>query len=162
MSIVRFISDLHHEHLQASSFRGFSSLKEHDQFLQEQWNSVVNKRDVTYILGDLNMEKRNYEFLESLNGKKYVLGGNHDKLNHSKELIKYVEGIGGVKIYKNKYILTHIPIHPEELRDFHINIHGHLHFKIINDKRYWNVCCEQSHINFKPISLNELIEFYNG
>lgn len=37
-----------------------------------------------------------------------------------------------------------------------LNIHGHIHSKVINDYRLVNVCVE--HINFKPIKLGELIK----
>jgi calcineurin-like phosphoesterase family protein len=51
--------------------RGFSSIEEHDEHIIAKWNSVVNKRDVTYILGDMTMEKSSpYPLLDRLNGFK--------------------------------------------------------------------------------------------
>ena len=52
-----------------------------------------------------------------------------------------------------EFWLSHAPIHPEELRD-RINIHGHVHYKNIDDARYFNVSCEN--IGFKPISLENI------
>ena len=37
--------------------RGFKNEFEMDDYIVEQWNSVVKKKDVTWILGDITMEK---------------------------------------------------------------------------------------------------------
>ena len=58
-------------------------------------------------------------------------------------------------------ILTHIPVHPESLARWGLNVHGHLHANRVNlplaqipDRRYFNVSMEQ--INYTPISLEEV------
>ena len=79
MSIVRFIADLHLGHKFMATHRGFASVEEHDEHIITQWNSVVHKRDTTYILGDVTMEKaEQYALLDRLNGAKRVVLGNHD------------------------------------------------------------------------------------
>jgi calcineurin-like phosphoesterase family protein len=81
MSIVRFIADLHLSHENMAKRRGFSTIEEHDEHIIEKWNSVVHKRDITYILGDITMEKSApYHLLDRLNGQKYVVLGNHDRI----------------------------------------------------------------------------------
>lgn len=168
MSVVRFISDLHVGHANMISKRGFSNIEYHDENIIEQWNMTVNKRDVTYILGDLTMEKANYEFLSKLAGIKYIIGGNHDKPNHTSEILRYVSRFAGIIKYKSKsypntvFWLTHCPIHPLELDMYNnkgiqaYNIHGHIHdgYKI-EDYRYKNVCAEN--INYKPKTIEELL-----
>jgi len=161
MSIIRFYSDPHFGHTNMAIKRGFNSADEMDNHIITEWNKVVSKKDVTYILGDITMEKNNYEVLNRLNGIKKIIGGNHDELTHSKSLINYCNGISGVFYYKDKLlglkvILTHIPIHPSEL-EFRskFNIHGHVHENSLPDKRYINVCAEV--IDYKPKRLIELI-----
>jgi calcineurin-like phosphoesterase family protein len=129
---------------------------------------VVHKRDITYILGDVTMEKAEYDILNRLNGKKYVVLGNHDKLGHTRKLLEYVDSVAGMTQYKG-VILTHCPIHPMELEyRFNKNIHGHIHEKLVErdftlfgiplfkrvDKRYICVSCE--HVNYTPKTLEEL------
>lgn len=52
--------------------------------LEEMWNSVVGESDVTVIPGDiswamnLSQAKADFDFLNSLNGKKIIGKGNHD------------------------------------------------------------------------------------
>lgn len=166
MSIVRFIADLHLGHTNMALHRGFATVEEHDEYIITQWNSVVSKRDVTYILGDVTMEKKaSYVLLDQLNGAKHVVLGNHDRRQDVPHLLKHVESVAGMIQYKG-IMLTHCPIHPMELDyRFNKNIHGHIHEKQvmldipiapmeIADDRYVCVSCEQ--VDYKPKSLQDL------
>ena len=169
MSTVRFIADLHLGHDNMAKRRGFQSTADHDNHIISRWNSVVSKRDLTYILGDVTMEsKSHYQALDKLNGRKIVVLGNHDKASHVKDLLNHVESVSGMVKYKGIF-LTHCPIHPRELeyRVSH-NIHGHIHsnyveydvrlfgIKIVSrvDRRYICVSCE--HTQYLPKTLAEL------
>lgn len=160
MGNVFIISDLHFGHRNMALHRGFKSVEEHDQHIIDCWNSVVTKGDTVWILGDVSMEKATeYHKLGLLKGHKKVVLGNHDmcKPSHNAEMLKYVNCVSGAVTNKSKgYILTHIPIHPNELEyRFKINIHGHVHEKNINDNRYVNVCCEV--VNYTPKLLKEVL-----
>jgi calcineurin-like phosphoesterase family protein len=148
--------------------RGFSSAEEHDMFIVEKWNSVVDKRDITYILGDITMEKTGgYRYLDMLNGIIRVIGGNHDMPRHTHELLKHVESISGMVKYKEIF-LTHAPIHPRELAyRVPYNIHGHIHEYSVEthgifgkwfkkkDPRY--ICVSMEQIDYTPKTIGELI-----
>jgi calcineurin-like phosphoesterase family protein len=168
MATVRFIADLHLGHKNMALKRGFTTVEQHDEHIIEKWNSVVHKRDITYILGDVTMEKAEYDILNRLNGRKYVVLGNHDKLGHTRKLLEYVDSVAGMMKYKG-VMLTHCPMHPMELEyRFNKNIHGHIHEKLVErdftlfgiplfkrvDKRYICVSCE--HVDFTPKTLEEL------
>lgn len=168
MSTVRFIADLHFGHENMAKHRGFASADEQDEFIVQQWNKTVHKRDITYILGDVTMEKANYDILDRLNGRKIVVGGNHDKPNQSRKMLEHVDYLAGMVQYKGIF-LTHCPVHPMEM-DYRIkyNIHGHIHEKVVEvpvklfgrtifkrvDRRYICVSCEQ--VNYTPKSLKDL------
>jgi calcineurin-like phosphoesterase family protein len=145
--------------------RGFSSVEEHDEHIIAKWNDVVSKRDVTYILGDVTMEKKSpYALLDKLNGRKHVVMGNHDRRQDVEALLKHVDSVAGMVQYKG-IILTHCPIHPMELDyRFPKNIHGHIHDKQvmlgglpieIPDERYICVSCER--VDYTPRTLEELL-----
>jgi calcineurin-like phosphoesterase family protein len=156
MSNVYLISDLHLGHLNMAIRRGFSNVEDHDNHVIEKWNSVINKKDTVWILGDITMEKTQpYRLLDELKGIKNVVLGNHDLPQHVPELLKYTNKVCGSFSYKG-CILTHIPINEFELRRFRYNIHGHLHSNVIEDQRYINVSCER--VEYTPILLNELIK----
>jgi calcineurin-like phosphoesterase family protein len=168
MARVFFIADLHLGHTNMALKRGFAAVEEHDEYIIKKWNSVVSKRDVTYILGDVTMEKSApYELLDRLNGVKHVVLGNHDRRQDVKKLLEYVDSVAGMMQYKG-IMLTHCPIHPMELDyRFKHNIHGHTHEKLVeydfklfgktvihSDRRYICVSCEQ--VNYAPKTLEEL------
>jgi calcineurin-like phosphoesterase family protein len=56
------------------------NLKEHNDALISNWNSMVKKGDKTIIAGDFAYSNHNH-FLAALNGKKILVTGNHDKAN---------------------------------------------------------------------------------
>lgn len=141
--------------------RGFKDENEMDEYIVSEWNKVVNKRDTVWILGDITMEKSNYEILDRLNGIKKVILGNHDEPQHVPKLLQFVNKVCAVQYVKTKefgnLIFTHIPIHPQELEyRFKINIHGHVHENTLDDKRYINVSAEV--IDYKPKLLSEIIK----
>ena len=107
--------------------RGHASSEEHDNLLITSWNKVVHKKDLTYILGDVTMETHeHYHMLDQLNGRKIVVLGNHDLPAHTVTLLQYVETVAGMVDWKG-YVLTHAPIHPNEISFCRGNIHAHIH-----------------------------------
>lgn len=178
---IRFISDYHFGHLNMAKRRGFKDEFEMNEYIVDKHNSIVNKKDTTYILGDITMEKDKwYFYLDQMNGYKKVILGNHDKPQHVPELLKYVNNVSGMLRFKSKefgsMFLTHCPIHQDELNyRVKYNIHGHVHEnsltrivwdhlnksdKVILDERYINVSCEV--IDYTPKELKELIKITNG
>jgi len=160
MSTVRFYSDPHFHHKNMAVKRGFKDEIEMNEYIIKEWNNIVTKKDVTWILGDITMEKNNYEILNKLNGLKKIILGNHDLPQHVKYLLNYCNSVSscfkiGVKELKSNVILTHIPIHESEINRFKYNIHGHVHDKSLLDKRYINVSAEV--IDYKPKTLEELL-----
>lgn len=178
MSIVRFMGCLHIGHTSIAKYRGFQDEFYHDEYLIEQWNKIVHKRDTTYILGDVTMEtSKHYYQLDRLAGRKIVVLGNHDKYQDIPELLKYVDGVAGCVDYKG-YFLSHAPIHVSEIGQYRANIHAHIHHQnilanfeinrmyqdkennpIISTKdKYFNV--DAKLMDFKPKTLEELCLLY--
>lgn len=155
MSKRYIISDLHFSHRNMALKRGFSDEIEHDNHIITSWNSVVTKKDVVFILGDITMEKHTpYNLLDKLNGIKKVILGNHDQPQHVPHLLKHVNSV--CSCYQTKgIILTHIPIHESEIQRFRKNVHGHVHENSLDDPRYVNVSCEV--VDYKPVLLESLI-----
>ncbi|MCP4521000.1 MAG: hypothetical protein GY827_04790 [Cytophagales bacterium] len=146
--------------------RGFENAQEHDNHIIEKWNSVVTKKDIVWILGDITMEKKDpLKLLDRLNGSKKVVLGNHDRPQDVPDMLKHVNHVCSSFTKKN-VIFTHIPIHPQEMNRFRLNVHGHLHENLVleweiggvqvPDKRFINVSCER--VDFTPVLLNDLID----
>lgn len=73
-----------------------------DKWLIDLWNSQVTKKDVVYILGDFSFHnaEENKKLLSKLNGKKFLILGNHD--GNSDKLDNHFEQITQIKEFKYK------------------------------------------------------------
>lgn len=136
-----------------------------DEDMKNLWNATVGQFDRVYCLGDWAMKKQFIKIASELNGKKVLVKGNHDIFDMD-EYAPYFEDIracvvGGEKGTGNRYILSHIPIHPGSMDRFDVNIHGHLHTRRVLkedgtiDPRYF--CVSMEHIGYKPILLDEAL-----
>lgn len=158
-----FISDTHFGHKNIITFkdgddkllRPFDSVEEMDEHMVECWNSVVKDGDRVYHLGDVVINRKALPIMDRLNGKKVLVKGNHD-IFKLRDYVKYFDDIRAYKVMpEHGIICSHIPIHPESLERWRLNIHGHLHGNILPDKKYLSVCVEQ--INYTPVELEELV-----
>jgi calcineurin-like phosphoesterase family protein len=168
---VYFISDLHLGHERLCKGLRQMSAEESDELIINNWNKIVKKKDVVYILGDIVMEdpKKVEGYLNRLHGIKYIIGGNHDTRKVCQKYQELNIPVMGCVEYKG-FICTHIPIHPNEVKFFKGNIHGHIHLKGKLDEsvynptdpigRYYNVNCEFH--NYTPIPFEKIEAWFNS
>lgn len=156
------ISDTHFGHSKIFEFEEsrretFTDIEYMTDEIVRRWNEVVSPNDVVFHLGDIALGGVDIQsIVRRLNGKKYLIRGNHD---NKIDTYYYNCGFSGVysMIEIGSVILTHIPIHPQEFYRWTTNIHGHVHSKSIKgDDRYINVCGEV--INYTPIKMSNLKE----
>lgn len=167
------ISDTHFNHPKILTFkndkdeliRPFSSTKEMDEFIIDNWNMVVDNGDKVYHLGDVFFGDPEYfkRLWPRLNGSKRLIVGNHDD-------IRFLSSGG---FFKNVYmwrklpelgcILSHVPLHNSTLQGKHIredqgfiNVHGHIHEKAAPSVMHINVSVEQT--GYQPVELEPLLE----
>jgi calcineurin-like phosphoesterase family protein len=175
MPSVFLVSDTHFGHKGVCHFtrndgvtklRPFDTPEEMDEFMVEAWNAKVRPNDKVYHLGDVVINRKALGIMRRLNGDKVLIRGNHDIFPDA----EYREHFRELRAYHvmNGMILSHIPIHPESLGRFGVNIHGHTHAnrvmlpgfngKItdIVDVRYHCVCVEQT--DFAPILFEDVIK----
>lgn len=172
MARVFFTSDLHFGHKNlCQGLRGMTA-EESDKLIIDNWNKVVTKRDVVYVLGDITMENQNDipKYISQLNGRIVLIGGNHDTKQCCDVYRKLGITVMGCLKYKG-FICTHIPVHPYELEHedgqlFRGNIHGHIHKSGIIDGEeytpktdygplYYNVNIELH--DYTPIAFDDLV-----
>lgn len=167
MCIVRFIADTHFGHTKLIENLRNMSVEEHDNLIITNWNKIINKRDITYIIGDFVLEKPNLieKYISQLNGEIRIIGGNHDTIKCCKEFSRLGIVTLGCLEYKG-FIITHIPINKKELLRWKSfgqsnigNIHGHIHNDTLGYP-YYNVCCER--VNYTPQTLEQIIQQYKN
>ncbi|HUM41589.1 MAG TPA: metallophosphoesterase [Fervidobacterium sp.] len=166
MSNTFFIGDLHLGHKKILGFspqRGGTNIEEHDEWIISQWNSVVQKNDMVWVLGDVAFSGEALKLVDRLRGYKRLVRGNHDTQS-TEAYLKYFNNVFGI-VKENGMWLSHAPVHPQELRG-KINVHGHVHHNSIRfedgglDPRYINVSVEN--INGIPLSMEDLRKKLKG
>lgn len=135
----------------------------------EWYNELVSPEDRVYILGDVAFSPSSMRSVVSrLAGRKCLIPGNHEP----PKMRKYFDLFDDVRGYVQRqgFIMSHIPLHPHCMGRWKVNIHGHLHNNLVNerewsfskedwnetpDKRYYNACVERH--NFRPKLLDEIL-----
>ena len=114
-----YISDLHfyHDNLNhRMDMRGFSGYEEMNAHMIRRWNEHVSKKDEVYILGDFSISRgrATNEVLRQLNGRKYLIEGNHDLYLKDKtfdrSLFRWIRPYAEIRDNSRQVILSHYPI----------------------------------------------------
>ena len=185
------ISDTHFGHTNSwqlfklpngDPLRPFTSTEEMDETMVERWNAKVGPNDTVYHLGDVVINRKSLHHVKRLNGKKRLIRGNHDIFRDDDYRDAGFDSLYGVRVFVDKFILSHIPLHPECVTDrFRVNVHGHLHANEVMrnvrlskvhfnsngvgigfidvdepkiDPRY--LCVSVEHTNYEPLSFEEV------
>lgn len=152
MAEVYFAGDGHLGHRRILKYRPeYNTIKEHDEAILKAFDHVT-KRDKTFFTGDWVFEKYALDIISQVRGDKHLVLGNHDRLELMPDMLKVFNVISGDFKYKEFWV-THIPIHPDEMRG-KMNIYAHTHNSKINDWRYF--CTSMEQINYKAVSLQEI------
>ena len=174
MPATFLVSDTHFGHTGVCKFtlsdgvtklRPWTDPTEMDEEMVKRWNDRVRPNDKVYHLGDVVINRKALGIMHRLNGDKVLIRGNHDIFRDDEYRVHFRE----LRAYHvlNGMILSHIPLHPESLGRFGVNIHGHTHAnrimgysmdldKEVIDPRYHCVCVEQT--DFAPILFEDVIK----
>jgi calcineurin-like phosphoesterase family protein len=133
----------------------------------EWYNELVAPADRVYLLGDVAFSTTNMRrAVERMNGRIVLVPGNHEptKMRRYFDLFDDVRGY----VVKKGFVMSHMPIHPQSLSRWNLNIHGHLHnnqvleeevgefgYNAPPDLRYYCACVERT--NFRPKLLDEIL-----
>ena len=176
--MLYFTSDLHFYHRNimkySPAFRDFKDIDEMNEALIAYWNSIVTPEDSVYNLGDISMSantKKIIEVAKRLNGKHFLILGNHDhSIKSDKEKLMAMTKDDGNKLFEDirdykllalhgvQIALSHYPMAGWEGQQHgSIMLHGHLHDYISEVKgKILNVGFD---LHGKLLSLGEVLEF---
>ena len=129
---------------------------------------LIKREDMVYFLGDIAASKEGLSIARGIKGRKRIAWGNHDVLPLSlyREYFPDAEFRMWHKV--GSVILTHVPLHPQELEYegtfFHscpprYNIHGHVHKVGVKDDRYFNASVDAT--NWGPVKLKDILSHWN-
>ena len=166
---VWFTSDTHFDDERLNLFGRdilFNNAKEVDDFIIDEWNKKIDKKDLLIHVGDVALTKKGLEKIKELNGDKWLIKGNYDEASSSKFklddelLLKYFKKvttditieIAGEEVYVNHY--------PTNVKVDCFNIVGHIHGTWKVQRNMINVGTDAWHFN--PVSLDTIKFQMNG
>ncbi len=155
--------------------RPFDSVEEMDEFMIRRWNETVNPEDTVWHLGDFDFyhnTSKTQNIVNRLNGKIRLIMGNHDYFHKSGDAKKLIDIFGGVyqwnmlSVKGQIHVLSHFPLHrstfdyvaADGTQSNAINVHGHIHQRLINEPGYLNVGVELT--EYRPVDINDLPKLY--
>lgn len=155
---------------------------DHNVYMVDRWNEVVGHDDIVLHLGDValwrgdGIARYQASIQPRLNGKKYLIPGNHDRddidwmaLGFEEVLKPFFINYKGYEVSFDHYPLPAGVLHPERKQ---VHIHGHIHnngypkFGAVGQDvgrtspMQVNVSVEE--IDYTPQSLDSLLRPYVG
>lgn len=156
------ISDTHFRHKNIIKY--CDRPMNHDTIMEENWVDLVAPGDKILHLGDVQTwfgdTQGASDILSNLPGEKYLILGNHDKLER-----KYYEDHGFriinpfvQKFGKKRVLFSHYP--QMDAMGWDINVHGHIHnnpYPVGTNefKDYRNISVEI--VGYKPVTLDSIL-----
>lgn len=167
--MIYFISDTHfnHENIIKYCNRPFNNSIDMNEAIINNYNSTIKDDDIVYHLGDFAFGSKEelINLRSRLKGNVYLIRGNHDMKGSM-----FYENVGfnvlvnaPIRLDEHKLILSHRPLSDNQIPLGYINVHGHIHNKLLNDKYPSNEYSKSKHFNvsvdannFKPVSLERV------
>jgi calcineurin-like phosphoesterase family protein len=160
-----FISDTHFGHKNVIRYcnRPFKTVRKMNIALAKEWNNTITDADRVFVVGDVFLMRPEdaTPIINSLNGYKILIAGNHDRSEktmlscgfdeYHRELEYELDGFG-------MGLINHYPL-PDTIiseRGYSFLIHGHIHDPPIIRGLKINVAVDIH--NFKPVSELAIME----
>jgi len=165
MGRVFFTADQHYRHANIIKYckRPFSDAEEMNKVLIENHNSIVGPKDEVYMLGDIvfaNEAKDVENIMSQLNGRKYLICGNHDKsVVKSYSGFVWSKDIAKIKVHGQKIILCHYAMRiwdASHYGSWQLFGHSHGNLEELDDALSCDVGVDVW--DFKPVSFDQLKE----
>jgi calcineurin-like phosphoesterase family protein len=172
MNTKWFTSDHHFGHKNISKFsnRPFESVDEMDEALIKRWNERVQPKDEVYHLGDVGLcnASRLNEILEQLNGRIYLIRGNHDgSAEQCKNRFEWIKDYYKLKIEDSSFesgeqsvILMHYAMRVWDKSHWGTyQLYGHSHGELADDPNLLSIDVGVDCHQYAPISWEEVKGF---
>jgi len=172
-----FTADTHFGHklpinktIMGKQVRPFETVEEMNEALISNWNKVVSSKDEVYHLGDVSLcnVSKTKEILDRLNGKIYLISGNHEHSALDKKCIDRFEWVKpyhkfdvDIEEVKTRICLMHFPIACwDKMHYGAIHLHGHSHYSYLPPfGKIMDVGVDNPLSNYSPFSFDQIVTF---
>ncbi len=162
--MIYFTADPHFCHKAILDFekRPFQSIEDMNEEIIKNWNDSITNKDEVYIIGDLSFGSREetINILKRLQGKKYLICGNHDrKMKGIEKYFVWIKDYYKLRYNKQHYILFHYPIYSWDGKEKgYIHLHGHTHKTSHGDVEMKNkINVGMDLWGYRPISIETIL-----
>lgn len=166
MSNVFFTSDTHFGHEGILGFRtAFTTVREMNECLIDQWNAVVKSGDRVYHLGDFALWRRGDEgglidLCNRLRGQIYLIRGNHDSAAEHR-LVRgrfvWIRRLEGLTVEKQFMVMCHYAMRTWDRAHYGSwQLHGHSHGGLAQLPGYKQMDVGVDCHGFTPISFEQV------
>jgi len=153
-----YIGDLKLGSHSDAEMRGYSDVKEYNDMVINSINSTISEKDELFIIGSVLYNSCDYTLLRKIKGIKHIIQGISDTDVRMHRMSGFMAKFYPYKDYRMpKFIVSAMPIHPNSLDTYAINLYGCSPVIPIDDVRYLNVSADIH--NYKPISYDEIIQY---
>lgn len=157
---IFLIGDCHFGHRNIIKYcnRPFGNVEEMTESLIKNWNSVVGKNDIVYVVGDFALcgKQKIIEISQRLNGRKRLILGNHDQAS-----IETYRAAGFEFVYNHHivlddfFIVSHVPLVGISANIPFANVFAHVHDDVAyKDYSSRSFCVSAERINYTPIEFD--------
>ena len=163
--MIYFTADLHFGHKNIIKYckRPFSTIEEMDLALINNWNSVVDIKDIVYILGDVTFNIESLKFyMSQLKGSIKIIPGNHDNWLNAFDCHKVISISNfEVQLLPSLYELKRMVLCHYQMKNWNrahynsIHLYGHSHGNSISEGKSMDVGVDCN--NFTPISIDKVL-----
>lgn len=156
---IFLIGDCHFGHRNIIKYcnRPFKDVEDMNEQLIKNWNSVVGKNDIVYVVGDFALcgKQKIIEIGQRLNGRKRLVLGNHDQAS-----IETYRAAGFEFVYNHHivlddfFIVSHVP--QNNMQAPFLNIHAHTHEPSNSENHF---CVSVENINYTPLNFEDIKKY---
>lgn len=175
---VLFTSDTHFTHSNIIKYcnRPFESVKEMDDCLIDNWNSIVNKGDTVYHLGDFGFTpkaktegiERLQKICNRLKGNIILIKGNHDTNVDKVKRFDIIKDYHVIHSHNTRFVLFHYPMRSWQFMN-HGSLHlfGHCHSNMPPHYKSFDIGIDNvakifgsgKQSDYRPITIDEVIGY---
>jgi calcineurin-like phosphoesterase family protein len=163
---IWFTSDMHLLHPKIVGIcERPTTVEDHDQWLIDRFNSIVNKKDELYLLGDISMANKiaTEKLLQKINGIKHLIPGNHDNSIDTSTYFKYIHNnIHDFNFNSPSYpnlhlVLCHYPLASWNRKIFGSgHLYGHVHGRLPGIGLSFDVGVDAN--DYLPLNLEQIYD----
>jgi calcineurin-like phosphoesterase family protein len=142
-----------------------TTIDNHDEWLLDHINCVVGKKDEIYFLGDVSLgnKEKTEKILQRMNGRKYLIPGNHDNsIDHSTYFAHVFNNIHDFNFNSESYpnlhlVLSHYPLASWNRKVFGSGmLFGHCHGRHKAEGLSFDVGVDSN--NYFPLNLEQVMD----